>query len=335
MKPVKEQILAVVYGGFSSEVEISVKSGKSVARWLRNAGRTVHEVLILREGWWAVIPGGEEGERRYPIDRNDFSFTGHDGKKVTFDKVFVIIHGDPGENGRLQAYFEMQGVTCVGCPSQCATIAFDKYACKSYLRDSGIYMSRDIMLRKGDAYDPHEAASRVGLPAFVKPCGGGSSFGVTKVRTPEEIDAALEAAFAESDTVIVEKGIVGREIDCAVYSSPDGPKALPLIEIVPRNEFFDYEAKYLGASSEICPAPIPEADRIRIQDAAVRIFGRLGCRGLVRMDFILGVDGHPYFLEVNPNPGMTDASLVPQMVREAGMSMEDFLTGIIDRTGED
>ena len=305
MKPVKEQILAVVYGGFSSEVEISVKSGKSVARWLRNAGRTVHEVLILREGWWAVIPGGEEGERRYPIDRNDFSFTGHDGKKVTFDKVFN------------------------------RKTVIDGIEDNADLRDSGIYMSRDIMLRKGDAYDPHEAASRVGLPAFVKPCGGGSSFGVTKVRTPEEIDAALEAAFAESDTVIVEKGIVGREIDCAVYSSPDGPKALPLIEIVPRNEFFDYEAKYLGASSEICPAPIPEADRIRIQDAAVRIFGRLGCRGLVRMDFILGVDGHPYFLEVNPNPGMTDASLVPQMVREAGMSMEDFLTGIIDRTGED
>ena len=146
------------------------------------------------------------------------------------------------------------------------------------------------------------------------------------------IPQALEKAFAESDTVIIEKSISGREIDCGVYSGPDGVRALPLIEIIPRNEFFDYEAKYLGASSEICPAPVPDADRIKIQEEAVRIFKRLGCTGLVRMDFILGVDGRPYFLEINPNPGMTAASLVPQMVREAGMTMEDFLTGIIDRT---
>lgn len=335
MKPVDEQILAVVSGGFSSEAEISFKSGKSVTRWLRNAGRTVYEVRILRKGWWAIVPDGDGDGTECPIDRNDFSFTGPDGKKVNFDKVFIIIHGDPGENGRLQAYFEMLGVTYIGCSSLCAAIAFDKFACKSYLRDSGTYMARDIMIRRGDEYDPYDIADKVGLPAFVKPCGGGSSFGVSKVREPEELDGAIETAFKESDTVLIEKSIVGREIDCAVYSSKYGPKALPLIEIVPRNEFFDYEAKYMGASSELCPAPIPDAERVKVQDAAVRIFERLGCSGLVRMDFILGADGKPYLLEVNPNPGMTDASLVPQMVRQAGMTMEDFLTGIIDRTGEE
>lgn len=328
----QNQNLAVVYGGYSSEVDISVKSGKSVAQWLRNAGRNVYEILLVQDGWWALVPAGDGGEIRLPIDRNDFSFISGSGEKISFGKVFVVIHGDPGENGRLQAYFELLGITCVGCSSQCATIAFDKFACKSYLRDSGVCLAKDIMLRRGEDYDPEEIAASTGLPAFVKPCGGGSSFGVTKVRRPEEIPQALEKAFAESDTVIIEKSISGREIDCGVYSGPDGVRALPLIEIIPRNEFFDYEAKYLGASSEICPAPVPDADRVKIQEEAVRIFKRLGCTGLVRMDFILGVDGRPYFLEINPNPGMTAASLVPQMVREAGMTMEDFLTGIIDRT---
>lgn len=316
-------------------MEISVKSGKSVAGWLRNAGRDVYEVLISREGWWAVIPSEDGDEKRWPIDRNDFSFTPDSGKKVSFGKVFIVIHGDPGENGRLQAYFEMLGITYAGCSSQCATIAFDKYACKSYLRDSGICMAQDIMLRRGEPYSPGKIAAEVGLPAFVKPCGGGSSFGVTKVRRMEDIEPALEKAFHESDTVIVEKAVTGREIDCGVYTDENGIHALPLIEIIPHREFFDYEAKYMGASSEICPAPIPDADREKIQREAVRIFSRLGCSGLVRMDFILGIDGKPYFLELNPNPGMTAASLVPQMVREAGMTMEDFLTGILDRTGEE
>lgn len=316
-------------------MEISVKSGKSVAGWLRNAGRDVYEVLISREGWWAVIPSEDGEEKRWPIDRNDFTFTQDNGKKVSFGKVFIVIHGDPGENGRLQAYFEMLGITYAGCSSQCATIAFDKYACKSYLRDSGICMAQDIMLRHEDSYFPEKIAEEVGLPAFVKPCGGGSSFGVTKVRRTEDIGPALDKAFLESDTVIIEKAVSGREIDCGVYTDENGIHALPLIEIIPHREFFDYEAKYMGASSEICPAPIPDTDRENIQREAVRIYGRLGCSGLVRMDFILGIDGKPYFLELNPNPGMTATSLVPQMVREAGMSMEDFLTGILDRTGEE
>ena len=333
-KDIKDQNLAVVYGGFTSEYLISVQSGKSVARWLRNAGRKVYEILLLRDGWWTVIPGADGQETRLPVDKNDFS-TVIEGEKILFDKAYIAIHGDPGENGKLQAYFEMIGVPYAGCSSTCAAIAFDKYACKSYIRTSGVPLAKDMILRSTDDYDPDDLALNVGLPMFVKPCGGGSSFGVSKVSDPDAMDAAIEKAFTESDTVIVEKSIFGREIDCGVYSTGEDARALPLIEIIPRREFFDYEAKYNGASSELCPAPIPEADRVRIQDAAVKIFKRLGCSGLVRMDFILGVDGRPYFLEVNPNPGMTEASLVPQMVRQAGMTMEEFLTGLIDRTVEE
>lgn len=327
----KTQKIAVVYGGFSSEVEISVKSGKAVAGWLRNAGRDVYEVMLYREGWWVSESGDNGSEKRYPIDKNDFSCT-IDGTKIHFGTAFIIIHGDPGENGRLQAYFELIGMPYIGCNSLCATIAFDKYACKSYLRDSGAWLADDIMLRRGEKYIPEQITEKLGLPVFVKPSDGGSSFGVTKVKETKDLCSAIDAAFADgSDSIIIEKAITGREIDCGVYADSHGVHALPLIEIVPEKEFFDYEAKYLGASKEICPAPISGKDTESIQNEAVAIFRRLGCTGLVRMDFILSEDGRPYFLEINPNPGMTAASLVPQMVRQAGMTMEDFLTGLIDR----
>ena len=244
------------------------------------------------------------------MDRNDFSCT-IDGDRVRFDNVFIIIHGDPGENGRLQAYFELLDIPFIGCGSLCAAIAFDKYACKTYLRDSGTYLADDVMLRRGDTYDAARITAALGLPVFVKPSGGGSSFGVTKVKRTEDLAAAIDAAFKESDTLIIEKALTGKEIDCGVYADADGVHALPLIEIVPGpgHEFFDYDAKYMGAS---------------------RIFHRLGCTGLVRMDFILSEEDRPYLLEINPNPGMTASSLVPQMVRQAGMTMEDFLKGLID-----
>ena len=216
--------------------------------------------------------------------------------------------------------------------SLCAAIAFDKYACKTYLRDSGTYLADDVMLRRGDTYDAAGITAELGLPVFVKPSGGGSSFGVTKVKRTEDLAAAIEAAFKESDTLIIEKALTGKEIDCGVYADADGVHALPLIEIVPGpgHEFFDYDAKYMGASREICPAPVSEDQTVLIQNEAVRIFRRLGCTGLVRMDFILSEDDRPYLLEINPNPGMTASSLVPQMVRQAGMTMEDFLKGLID-----
>ncbi len=319
--------VAVVYGGFSSEIEISKKSGKSVAGWLRNAGYEVYEVLLTKEQWAVVVLKGNE-EVLYPIDRNDFSSV-IDGVKVNFDNVFIIIHGDPGENGKLQAYFELIGQKFIGCDSFSMTVSFDKYSCKRYLQDAGVHLSEDILVRKGDSYCVSDIVSRLGLPVFVKATNGGSSFGVTKVKKAEDMEAALNTAFGEGNTAIIERAITGREIDCGVYQDREGIHALPPIEIVPENEYFDYEAKYLGASQEICPARISDAETKAIQDEAVKIFRHLGCKDLVRMDFILTEDGKPYFLELNPNPGMTAQSLVPQEVREAGMTMEEFFRKII------
>lgn len=331
-RDIKDQILAVVYGGFTSEYHISIQSGESVAGWLRNAGRRVYGILISRDGWWVVIPGGENGqETRIPVNKNDFSAE-INGEHILFDKVYIAIHGDPGENGKLQAYFDMIGVPYVGCSAVCAAIAFDKYACKSYLRSSGVPLSKDMLLRLDDDYDPDDLALAVGMPMFVKPCDGGSSFGVSKVRKVQDLPEAIDKAFEDSDSIILEKYIVGREIDCGVYDDENGVHALPLIEIISDNDFFDYDAKYNGASRELCPAPIPPLQKALVQDTAMKIYSRLGCRGLVRMDFILGLDDKPYFLELNPNPGMTSSSLVPQMVREAGMTMEKFMTGLMDRT---
>lgn len=316
--------IAVVYGGFSSEVEISIKSGKSVAGWLRNAGYEVYEVLLTKEEWCVVEESG-----RYIIDRNDFSCT-IGSEKITFDKVFIIIHGDPGENGLLQAYFEMLDIPFIGSSSLVTAIAFDKYACKSYLRGKGVNLAKDLYIRKGEEISPDEILKELKLPVFVKPTNGGSSFGVSKVKKAEELPAALEVAFKEGDGVLIEEGIVGREIDCGVYKDSKGSHALPLIEIVSKNEFFDYEAKYLGASDEICPAPLDEQTTLRVQEEAVKIFDILGCTGLMRYDFMVTAEGVPYFLEANPNPGMTAASLVPQMVAQAGMKMEDFLSALIE-----
>lgn len=316
--------IAVVYGGFSSEVEISIKSGKTVAAWLRNAGYQVYEILLTKEQWCVV-----EGEKKYPVDKNDFSCT-IGSEKIKFDKVFIIIHGDPGENGLLQAYFEMLDIPFIGSSSLVTSIAFDKYACKSYLKGKGVHLAKDLYIRKGEPITTEEILKDLKLPVFVKPTNGGSSFGVSKVKKEEELAAALEVAFKEGDGVLIEEGIVGREIDCGVYKDNKGTHALPLIEIVSKNEFFDYEAKYLGASDEICPAPIDEQTTLRVQQEAIKIFDILGCTGLMRYDFIVTEEGIPYFLEANPNPGMTAASLLPQMVAEAGIRMEDFLSALIE-----
>ncbi len=317
-----KQKIAVVYGGYSSEVEISIKSGKNVAANIDTNLFDVYEVLLTRDRWCVV-----RGEESFPIDRSDFSCT-IDGKKVRFDKAFIIIHGTPGENGILQAYFELIGLPFAGSSSIVSTISFDKYACKRYLSDSKVKMAKDLFLRKGDTYDVNDIVERLGLPIFVKPNNGGSSFGVTKVKKKEDIDKAVSLAFSQDDTLIMEEAVIGREIDCGVYSDGKGVYALPLIEIVSHNEYFDYEAKYLGQSDELCPAPISDALKQKVQQEAVRIFKHLGCKGLMRIDFITRGE-EVFFLEVNINPGMTAESLVPKMIVEAGMNLKDFMSSIL------
>jgi len=330
--------IAVIYGSDSSEWEVSCRSGEFTASRIDGAKFDVYEIFA-RFGRWTlaayrkknsmrvVIPEGE----RPVIDKNDFSVTVA-GEKVKFDYAYIMQHGTPGENGLMQGYLEMLGVPHSGCNAFVAAITFDKFSCKSYLKDVDfVKCAEDMFIRKGESLEglAEKAVQKLGLPMFVKPTDGGSSFGVTKVKTVEDFDKAVEYAFSEGNMLIAESAVVGRELTCAVYYNGKEYVALPVIEIITENEFFDYEAKYNGHSREVCPAEIPDSLRDEIQEVSKKVYAHLGCSGLVRVDYISSEDGL-YFLEVNTIPGMTAASLVPQMVRAAGLDMTDFLTTVIE-----
>lgn len=332
--------IVVIYGSDSSEWEVSVRSGEFTASQVDGTKYDVYE-MFARFGEWTlaayrrkgaervVIPAGE----RPVIDKNDFSVM-LDGEKVRFDYAYIMQHGTPGENGLMQGYLEMLGVPHSGCNAFVSAITFDKFSCKSYLKDVDfVKCAKDIFLRKGESVDglAELAVEKLGLPMFVKPTDGGSSFGVTKVKAVEDFQKAVDCAFSEGNMLIAESAVVGRELTCAVYDNGKEKVALPVIEILTDNEFFDYEAKYNGHSREVCPAQIPDTLRDEIQEVSKKIYEHLGCTGLVRVDYIASEEGL-YFLEVNTIPGMTSASLVPQMVRTAGMSMTAFLSSIIENS---
>ena len=332
--------IAVIYGSDSSEWEVSVRSGEFTASQMDGGRFDVYEVFA-RFGQWNVRAYRLKGQERVlipenerpQIDKSDFSAVVA-GKKVKFDYAYIMQHGTPGENGLMQGYLEMLGVPHSGCNAFVSAITFDKFSCKSYLKDVDyVKCADDIFLRKGEPVEglAELAVAKLGLPMFVKPTDGGSSFGVTKVKSIDDFAKAVDCAFAEGNMLIAEAAVVGRELTCAVYNDGKENVALPVIEIITENEFFDYEAKYNGHSREVCPAQIPDALRDEIQEVSRKIYAHLGCSGLVRVDYISSAEGL-YFLEVNTIPGMTSASLVPQMVRAAGLSMTDFLTSVIENS---
>ncbi len=332
--------IAVIYGSDSSEWEVSVRSGEFTASQIDGGKFAVYEIFA-RFGKWVVkayrLKGQERvlipEEERPDVCKTDFSVV-VGGEKVKFDYAYIMQHGTPGENGLMQGYLEMLGVPHSGCNAFVSAITFDKFSCKSYLKDVDfVKCAKDIFLRKGESYEglAEQAVEKLGLPMFVKPTDGGSSFGVTKVKKVEDFDKAVDVAFSEGQMLIAEAAIVGRELTCAVYNNGKENVALPVIEIITENEFFDYEAKYNGHSREVCPAQIPDSLRDQIQEVSVKIYEHLGCAGLVRVDYISSEEGL-YFLEVNTIPGMTSASLVPQMVRASGISMTDFLTTVIENS---
>lgn len=332
--------IAVIYGSDSSEWEVACRSGEFTASRIDGAKYDVYEVFA-RFGEWSLVAYRKKDSIRVivpegarpQIDKTDFSVV-IDGERIKFDYAYIMQHGTPGENGKMQGYLEMLGVPHSGCNSFVAAITFDKYSCKSYLKDVDfVKCADDIFIRKGENLDTltETAVAKLGLPMFVKPTDGGSSFGVTKVKTSEDFLKAVEYAFSEGDTVMAESAINGREFTCAVYFNGKEHVALPVIEIISENEFFDYEAKYNGHSREVCPAEIPDSFRDLIQETSKKIYAHLGCAGLVRVDYMGAEDGL-YFLEVNTIPGMTAASLVPKMVRTAGMDMTDFLSTVIENS---
>ena len=334
----KYSSIAVFYGSDSSEWEVACRSGEYTASRIDEHVYDVYEILA-RFGRWQLVAYRKKNAMRviFPegarpeVDKNDCSVNVL-GEKVKFDFVYIMQHGRPGENGLLQGYFEMLGIPFSSCSAFVSAVAFDKYACKNYLRDVDfVKCAPDAFVRKGADLEAFaaDAVSRLRFPVFVKPTEGGSSFGISRVVKPEDLVPAIQYAFSEGPTVLVEQGISGRELTCAAYFDGKEVRALPLIEIVSENDYFDYDAKYNGFSQEICPAPVTDDIRELVQDTTCKIYRRMGCAGVLRVDFILSDEGL-YFLEINTIPGMTSASLVPRMIRTAGMDMTSFLSTIIE-----
>lgn len=315
--------VAVIYGGNSSEHQVSIQSGKNVAANLDRERYDVYEILIKGKSWSLIARNGEEMEPA-EIDKTNFSAAG-----VHFDVAFIMIHGTPGENGLLQGYFEMLEIPFTTCNAFVSNIAFDKYSCKRFLDFAGVKFAKDCYIRKGRPYSPRSIVAQLGLPLFIKPTNGGSSFGVTKVKSMEEIEPAVERAFLENDAVMAEETIVGREVTNGIFTDRGKIVNLPVTEIVTEREFFDFEAKYQGLSKEICPAPLPPHITEQIQQMTTHIYTFMGCSGLVRMDYIIKGE-EIFFLEMNMVPGMTPMSLIPAQVRAAGIEIKEFFTALIE-----
>jgi D-alanine-D-alanine ligase len=316
--------IAVAMGGYSSELKISLNSGQVVCESLDTEKYNVYAVHILKDGWFYVAPNGSRNE----IDKSDFSFV--DGQQcIRPHAVFNTIHGTPGEDGYLQAYLQLLGIPQTSAGYYQAALSFNKRDCLSVLKQFGINCANSFYVNKGGDFSEEEVIKKVGLPCFVKPNRAGSSFGVSKVKTIDALQPALEKAFEEDSEVIIETALVGTEVQVGVYQHQGEIIALPTTEIVTENEFFDYEAKYLGASEEITPARISEEETTRIQDEAKKIYKLLNMTGVTRSDFIIQ-KGRPYFMETNTNPGLSKESIVPKQVREAGMNLTQFFGILVE-----
>jgi len=320
--------IAIAAGGDSSEFEISVKSAEEVGKIL-SSKYVVYIITIHGSNWYWEDQKG----RYHNIDKNDFSLI-PDNNKIKFDGVFIAIHGTPGENGLLQGYFDMIGIPYTSCGAFCSALTFSKQACKLFLKEYGIAMAEAVLIRKGNNIDQTNIIRQTGLPCFVKPNDSGSSIGVTKVKTKEELLPAIETAFKESDAVLIEAFMSGREVACGVMKTKSKTIVLPLIEIISKNEFFDYEAKYTpGKSDEIAPADIPPSVTTEIQRISKFVYEILGCKGIVRVDFIV-VGDKPFFIEINTVPGMTKESLVPKEAAAAGITLEELYSMAVENMFE-
>ena len=316
--------IAIIAGGNSSEYEVSMKSGKNIYDEVDET-RYNKYLVVLKERDWHV----EIGEEKYPVDKNDFSFT-RNGEKILFDFAYITIHGVPGENGLLQGYLDMMGVPYGCCNVLASALTFDKHTCNTYLKSYGVNVADSVMLIRGMAYDVNEIINEVGLPCFVKPNAEGSSFGVTKVKEAAQLEDTLKKAFALCREVLIETFIDGTELTCGVVKAGDMDITMPIAEVVPKNEFFDFEAKYDPTKSdEIIPARISPELTNRIKTLSSMIYDILRCEGIIRVDYIVRED-EIFMLEVNTTPGMTSNSFVPKMVRAMGGTLREVLTKIID-----
>ena len=354
--------IAIIAGGDSSEYEVSLRSAAGIYSFLSGIAsqESRHDydltIVCLRGKEWRALAETDselqknngavpmDSDKWVTIDKNDFSYT-YQGEKIQFDFAYITIHGTPGENGVLQGYLDMLGVPYSCCGVLAAAMTFNKYTCNQYLKGFGVNVAESVLLRRGgERREAKDIVTQVGLPCFIKTNVGGSSFGVTKVKTLEDVVPAIEKAFGEGDEVICEAEMKGIEITCGVYKTKNKAVAFPITEVVTSNEFFDYDAKYNGQVDEITPARIPDDVRDKVQALTLKIYDILGCKGIIRVDYILTEKPTPTpslkgrengnweinLLEVNTTPGMTATSFIPQQIRAAGLEIGEVLGEIIE-----
>jgi len=321
--------IALVTGGFSGEAVISYKSATTIDNNLDRERFNVYKIDINPKGWFYESADGRKTE----IDKNDFSLQTN-GQKIKFDAVFIGMHGTPGEDGKLQGYFDTLKIPYTSCDAATSALTFNKRFTVAIAAFSGISVAKSEVLIKNAFQSPDEVAGKLKFPVFVKPNNGGSSIGMSKVnKLSDEFGSAIEKAFKEDDQILIEEFIEGREFTVGVFKTKGNIIVLPITEVMSKKEFFDYEAKYEGASSEMTPAEIDEAVADKIRAAAKRIYQVFNCRGVVRIDFIYNEQAkQPYMLEINSIPGQSEVSIVPQQVRVMGWSLKEFYTKLVEES---
>ena len=318
--------VACVTGGYSTEAVISYKSAITIENNLDRDKYNIYKIDITPQGWWY-----ETGDQKTAVDRNDFTISRGD-KKIKFDAVFIGIHGTPGEDGKLQGYFDLMNLPYTSCDAATSALTFNKRYTVAVAAFAGIGVAKSLHLFKHTSIDNAEILKRLQLPVFVKPNNGGSSIGMSKVSKGEDLSVALEKAFKEDDQVLVEEFIAGREFTIGVFKSKGEIVTLPFTEVKTHKEFFDFEAKYTpGMSEEITPAKVDESIAQKVRETAKKVYRTFNCRGVVRMDFIFHEEKkEPYLLEINTVPGQSEASIVPQQVKANGWTLKDFYSKLIE-----
>ena len=322
----EKKTVAIICGGDSSEHDVSMRSAAGIASFIDAEKYNIYKVEIHAGKWEALLDDGT----RAAVDRNDFTFT-EDGKKIKPDFCYITIHGAPGENGILQGYLDLIGMPYSTSGVLVEALTYDKFVLNNYMRSLGVRVADSMLILKGrdNEVSDEDIIGRVGLPCFVKPARGGSSFGTTKVKTKEELRPAISLALAEGEDVMVEAFMKGTEITCGCYKTKEKSVVFPITEVVPANEFFDYDAKYNGQVQEITPARLDERTTERVKTLTSTIYDLLQCKGIIRIDYII-VDSTINLLEINTTPGMTATSFIPQQVRAAGLDIKDVMTDIIE-----
>ena len=317
--------IAIVAGGDQSELAVSLRSAQGLYSFIDKERYDLYIVTIVGMDWQVESDG-----KKYVIDKNDFTFINGKGEKVSFDFAYITIHGVPGEDGKLQGYFDLIRMPYSCCGVLAAALTFNKFFCNRYLHAFDVPIAKSVLLNKGEKVDEQAIVAELGLPIFVKPNGGGSSYGTSKVKEPAGIKKAVEAALVESNQVIIESFMKGTEITCGVYKTKEKSVVFPITEVVSKNEFFDTDAKYNGAVEEITPARLSEKVTKEVQALTSKIYDILGAKGIIRVDYIITEGDQINLLEVNTTPGMTATSFIPQQVRAAKLDIKEVMSDIIE-----